>query len=187
MKPKSWCTIPAMVTEVLRQGQKSFPLNLLTTILLMQLRMLLAFFLSRASCCHAHPAVCHSTQALFSRALRYETVLLPRALPTQLQDFTLTLADFHRIPVASFLQLVCVPMASLSSTILTIMTDILVLSANPVGLLSVIDWSSLINTLKRTCIRTDICSTPLVTGLQVESLAHLWLFSNFFFQWWKNR
>lgn len=71
---------------------------------------------------------------------------------------------------------------------LTIMTDILVLSANPVRLLSVIDWSSLINTLKRTCIRTDICSTPLVTGLQVESLAHLWLFSNFFFfQWWKNR
>lgn len=120
MKPKSWCTIPAMVTEVLRQGQKSFPLNLLTTILLMRLKMLLAFFLSRARCCHAQPAVCHNTQALFSRALRYQTVLLPRALPTQLQDFTLTLADFHWISVAPFLQLVCVPMASLSSTILTV-------------------------------------------------------------------
>lgn len=48
---------------------------------------------------------------------------------------------------------------------LTVMTDILVSSANPVRLLSIIDWSSLINTLKRTCIRIDICSIPLVTAL----------------------
>lgn len=133
--------------------------------------------------------VCHNTQGLFRKVVCFlfgQTLLLPGALPTQLQDFILTVVEFHRIPVGLFPPACLCPcgnpvLSYIDCWSLTIMTDIVVSSANPMRLLSVVDWSSLINILKRTCIRTDTCSVPLFIGLQVENLAHLWHFSKFNF------
>lgn len=67
--------------------------------------MLLALFAARAHC-----SVSHNLQGLFSRAPRYQPVLLPRVLLTQEQGFTFALVEFHKIPAGPFLQLDYVPM-----------------------------------------------------------------------------
>lgn len=122
---------------------------------------------------------------IFSRVLCYQTLLLPGSLPTQLRTLHWPLLSFTGFLLAHSSSLSVSPWQPCPQ-----LYWLLVLDNNdwhwgvickPMRLLSAIEWSSLINILKRTCIRTDTCSVSLVTGLQVQNLTHLWLFSKFFF------
>jgi len=72
--------------------------------------MLLALFAARAHCWLMFVLLStkgrriFSAELLISQSVSRQPVLLPGALPYQLQDFIFVLAKFHNVPVGTFLQ-----------------------------------------------------------------------------------